>query len=131
MGDQCANVAKLVPLSGYQTPKDRQILDTAERMGKLARDEVTQAKDAFKTRQVTLGRDLVRQNAGIGRLNREIFNRAVEIGDDLDAREWAMFMVLIARALERIGDNAVEVAKQTTFVVTGLFGEFPDASQPA
>jgi hypothetical protein len=39
MGDQCANIAKLVPLSGYQTPKDRQILDTVERMGRPARDE--------------------------------------------------------------------------------------------
>ena len=88
---------QLVALFGYQTTKDRQILDTVERMGKLARDEVTQAKDAFKTRHVSsLG--TCRPNAGIGRLNREIFNRAVEIGDDLDAREWAMFMVLIARA---------------------------------
>ena len=118
-------------LSGYRAPNNRQILDTIERMGKLARDQVTQAKEAFKTRHVTLARNLIGQNAGIGRLNREIFNHAVEIGDDLDAREWAMFMILAARTLERIGDNAVEIAKQTTFIVTGLFREFPDESQPA
>jgi phosphate transport system protein len=131
MGDQCANIAKLVPLSGCLTAQDRQLLEAVERMGILARDQLTEAKDAFKTRHVSLARDLVGQSARLGRLNREIFNRAVEIGDDIDAREWAMFMILVARALERIGDNAVEIAKQTIFIVTGLFREFPDASQPA
>ena len=54
----------------------------------------------------------------------------VEVGDDLDTREWAMQMVLVARALERIGDNAVDIGEQTAFVVTGLFREFTDASHP-
>src|ERR1700674_2931196 len=47
MGDQCVNIAKLVPLSGYEAPKDKDILDSIERMGQLARAEVTQAKDSF------------------------------------------------------------------------------------
>ena len=33
MGDQCVNIAKLVPLSGYESPKDKDILDAIERMG--------------------------------------------------------------------------------------------------
>ena len=49
-------------------------------------------------------------------------------GEDPDTREWAMHMVLAARALERIGDNAVDIGEQTAFVVTGLFREFSDAS---
>ena len=82
-------------------------------------------------RRTLEGLDLVGQGAGIGPLNREIFNRAVEIGDHVDAREWAMFMILVARAVERIADNAVEIAEQTVFVVTGLFREFAVAPQPA
>ncbi len=39
-------------------------------------------------------------------------------------------MMLVARALERIGDNAVDIGEQVAFVVTGLFREFSDASQP-
>jgi phosphate transport system protein len=54
----------------------------------------------------------------------------VDIGDDADTREWAMFMILVARALERVGDNTVDVAEQVAFVVTGLFREFADASSP-
>jgi len=42
-----------------------------------------------------------------------------------------MLMILAARALERLGDNAVDIAEQTVFVVTGLFREFTDASEPA
>jgi phosphate transport system protein len=125
MGDQCVNIAKLVRLSGHEAPKDRDILDTIERMGQLARSQVSQAKEAFATRNVALAQDLVRLDGEINRLNREIFNRAVEVGDDLAVREWAMFMILVARCLQRVAGNTVDIAEQTVFVVTGLFREFP------
>ena len=130
MGDQCVNVAKLVPLSGYEAPKDKDILDAIERMGQLARQEVAEAKAAFSSRNVDLARDLLRQDSEINALQRKIFRRAVEVGDNLELREWAMFMVLVARCLERIGDNSVDIAEQVVFVVTGLFSEFADASTP-
>jgi phosphate transport system protein len=131
MGDQCVNIAKLIPLSGYESPKDKDILDSIERMGRHARSQVTQAKEAFASRNVELAQDLVRQDAEINRLNRAIFRRAVEIGEDLDTREWAMFMILVARALERVGDNTVDIAEQVVFVVTGLFRELSDATPTA
>jgi len=131
MGDQCVNIAKLVPLSGYESPKDKDILDSIERMGRHARSQVTQARDAFSSRNVELAQDLVRQDAEINRLNRAIFKRAVEIGDDVDTREWAMFMILVARALERVGDNTVDIAEQVVFVVTGLFREVSDSTPAA
>lgn len=124
MGDQCVNMAKLVPLTGYEAPKDMTILELMERMGQRARQQVLQTKEAFRTRHVSLAKDLARQDADVNRLNREIFQRAVDVGDEPEVREWAMFMTLMARCLERIGDNAVDVAEQTVFVVTGLFREF-------
>jgi phosphate transport system protein len=129
MGDQCVNIAKLIPLSGHDPPTDEQIIATLERMGTLVRSQVAQSKQCFALRDAALAEDLVRQDAEINRLNREIFARAVEIGDDLDRREWAAYMMLVARALERIGDNAVDIGEQTAFVVTGLFREFSDASR--
>ncbi len=130
MGDQCVNIAKLVPLSGYESPKDKDILDAIERMGQLARSQVTQARDALGGRNVELSQDLARQDEEINRLNRVIFKRAVEVGDEIDMREWGMFMILVARCLERIGDNTVDIAEQVVFVVTGLFREMADASTP-
>ncbi len=129
MGDQCVNIAKLLPVAGYEAPKDEEILTRIVKMGALARSEVGQAKQAFLLRDVELAEDLVRQDEQINRLNRECFQRAVETADDVDRREWAMTMMLVARALERIGDNAVDIGEQVAFVVTGLFREFSDASR--
>ncbi len=130
MGDQCVNMAKLVPLAGHEPPADQELLANLTRMGELAGSLVVQAKQAFERRDVGLAEDLVRQDDEIDRLNRASFARALEIGDDPDTREWAMHMMLVARCLERIGDNAVDIGEQTAFVVTGLFREFEDASHP-
>jgi phosphate transport system protein len=128
MGDQCVNIAKVMPLVGTNPPTDPQMMERIMRMGGLDRSEVAQAKQAFVLRDVSLAQDLVRQDEQINGLNREVFRRAVEIGTDEDRREWAMTMMLVARALERIGDNAVDIGEQVAFVVTGLFREFSDAS---
>jgi phosphate transport system protein len=130
MGDQCVNIAKLIPLSGHEPPVRRELLDTLLKMGAYARSEVTQCKAAFAARDVELAEDLVRQDRAINRLNRDTFRMAIEVGEDADTREWAMHMILVARALERIGDNAVDIGEQVAFVVTGLFREFSDSSQP-
>ena len=108
-----------------------EVLRALAKMGAHARSEVAQCKAAFAGREMGLAEDLVRQDRDINRLNREIFRMAIEIGDDPDTREWAMHMVLVARALERIGDNAVDIGEQVAFVVTGLFREFSDSSHPS
>ena len=100
-------------------------------MGRQTQTLISQAKRAFAERDVELARDLVRQDDVVDNLNRDCFRLALEIGDDADRREWAMTMLLAARAIERIGDNAVDIGEQVAFVVTGLFREFEDASHPA
>ena len=130
MGDQCVNMAKLVPLAGHEPPSDPGMLDLIQRMGDQARAQVVQCGQAFERRDVDMALDLVRQDDEIDRLNREVFRQALELGDDADRREWAMHMMLVGRCIERIGDNAVDIGEQTAFVVTGLFREFEDASHP-
>ena len=129
MGDQCVNVAKLIPLSGNHPPVDDELVAMIARMGALARSQVLCAKQAFALRDVALAEDLVRQDDELDALNRAIFGQAVRIGTDEDRREWAMHMMLVGRALERLGDNAVDIGEQVAFVVTGLFREFSDASR--
>jgi phosphate transport system protein len=130
MGDQCVNIAKLIPLSGNEPPTDEEMLKRIVRMGKQCRTLINQSKRAFSDRDVDLARDLVRQDDVVDNLNRECFRLAIQIGDDPDRREWAMTMMLAARSLERIGDNAVDIGEQVAYVVTGLFQEFEDASHP-
>jgi phosphate transport system protein len=130
MGDQCVNIAKLIPIAGHEPPADERMLKNLVTMGKSLRAQIRQAKRAFLERDIDMARDLVRQDDVIDNLNKECFRRAIEIGDEHDRREWAMTMMLVARALERIGDNAVDVGEQVAFLVTGLFREFEDASHP-
>ena len=131
MGDQCVNIAKILPLDGTEPPIDDHILGCILEMGRLARSEVVQAKLAFERRDADLAQDLVRQDEQVNRLQRTVFKQAIEAGVDQDRREWAMHMVIVARCLERIGDNAVDVGEQVAFMVTGLFREFSDSSHPA
>ena len=130
MGDQCVNMAKLVPLAGHEPPADDELLGNLARMGELARSLVVQCQAGLRAPRRRPGRG----PGAPGRRDRPAeprsFDRALDIGDDPDTREWAMHMMLVARCLERIGDNAVDIGEQTAFVVTGLFREFEDASHP-
>ena len=130
MGDQCVNIAKLIPLTGHEPPVQEEILGRVLRMGRAARDEVTLSRRAFAERDVSVAEALVQQDQTINALNREIFALAVAMGTDEDTREWAMTMTMAARAFERIGDNAVDIGEQTAFIVTGLFREFSASSHP-
>ena len=108
------------------------MLEYIFKMGRLARSEVEQCKQAFLLRDVEVAEDLVRQDEEINRLNRCVFSRAVEIGTDADRREWAMSMMLVARAIERIGDNAVDIGEQVAFVAhTGAVADGAVVAEPA
>jgi phosphate transport system protein len=111
MGDQCVNIAKVIPIAGHEPPADERIIKNIVTMGKQVGTQIT-------------------QDDVVDNLNKECFHIALEIGDDADRREWAMTMILVTRALERIGDNTVDIGEQVAFVVTGLFREFQDASHP-
>jgi phosphate transport system protein len=123
IGDQCVNIAKLIPLPENGAPRGHTISDRIQQMGAAAREELTLARRSFADRDCELAASLAKRDRAVDRLNREIFRLAVEAGEDANLREWAMTTTLIARALERIGGNAVDIAEQTIFVATGEFRE--------
>jgi phosphate transport system protein len=127
MGDQCANIAKLAPLSDREVQKDLGILELIETMGISARSAVLQCRDAFRKRDADMARDLVNLDIEVNRMNRSIFQRAADVGKDTELREWAMFMVLVARCLERISANTVDIAEQAIFVETGTYHDLGDS----
>jgi phosphate transport system protein len=130
MGDQCVNICKVIPMTGHEPPADPEMVKLILTMGTHTKSLLIQAKRAFIERNIDMARDLVVRDDVVDDLNRECFQLALAIGDDADKREWAMTMLLTARAIERIADNAVDIGEQVAFVVTGLFREFEDASHP-
>ena len=86
IGDLCVNIAKLVPLMG-EPPAERRATSwpRSRRPAHQARDQIKQAQLAFEQRNLNLAEDLVSQDDVIDRLNRQIFNEAVEIGGERSA----------------------------------------------
>jgi phosphate transport system protein len=131
IGDQCVNIAKLIVLSGPDAPLQGELLEKLARMGAIASALVVQCKAAFRDRDLVAATEMLEKAADVAKLNRDIFRSALELGEDTESREWATYMVLVARALERIADNAIDIGEQVAFVVTGLFQEFSDSFRPA
>src|SRR6266540_200934 len=67
----------------------------------------------------------------IDRANRRVVARILELGGDPEMREYGLRMVVVSRALERIGDHAVDIGEQTAYLLTAEFREFTDASHPS
>ena len=131
IGDQCASIATMVPLLGDRPPIDAGIAARIDAMGAQAQAQVRQARRSFAQRDVALATDLVGRDDTLDTLNREVFRRAIDVGGrDATLRGWATTMMLVARALERIGDNAVDIGEQTAFVVTGRLREPAPSSEP-
>jgi phosphate transport system protein len=131
IGDLTVNIAKMVRLMGEPPSGAEEIMAKVEAAGNQARDQIRQSHTAFKQRNVSLAENLVSQDDVIDRLNRQVFREAVEIGaNDDHSREWGAHVMLIARYIERIGDNTVDIGEQIAFVVSGEFREFTDASHP-
>ena len=132
MGDQCVNIAKLIPLSGHEPPVRAEILERLLRMG--ARGALGGRAGQGGLRRCatsTLAADLVRQDREVNRLNREVFRlgdrgrrrrRHARVGDAHDPRRRGRSS---ASATTRSTS-----ASRSAFVVTGLFREFSDASSP-
>lgn len=120
MGHQCASIAQLPRLAGVAAGATvAGPVACLRAMAPQAREQVLLARDAFAARDVALARALETRDDALDEANRECFRMALAIGDDRDTREWAMYMVLVARAIERIGDNAVDVGRSVEFVCSG------------
>ncbi|HET9003379.1 MAG TPA: PhoU domain-containing protein [Gemmatimonadaceae bacterium] len=128
MGDQCVNVCKVLLLAPEPPVDDLHLTERTVEMGRKARALSLESSKAFAARDVAAAERLCEVDDEIDALNREVFQIAVALAGDPEAREWAMRMTQIARAIERIGDNAVDIGEETAFVASGVYREFEDAS---
>jgi phosphate transport system protein len=83
----------------------------------LAGEQLRRAVQAFSERDCELVEQLVRSDDRLDGLNREICRLSLETRAGPQHRELAFRHVLIARSLERIGDNAVNIARHTAELV--------------
>jgi phosphate transport system protein len=129
MADYCVTIAKLVKLT-HDLPGDPSLIEAFGEMGSRAEEMIRVAVDSFAARDVARAETLVALDELIDRANRQAIEHVFAIPEDADARKWGLRMLIVSRCLERIGDHAVDIGEQTTYVVTGEFREFTDASRP-
>ena len=127
IGDQCVTIAKLTKLSSHLDTK-REVVEGLVEMGERCVEMVRVALNAFATREVEPAHGLHDLDELVDRANRQVFEEVLGYVNDVEALEWGMRQITVARCFERIGDNAVDIGEQTAFLVTGEFHEFTDAS---
>jgi phosphate transport system protein len=127
VGDQAVNVAKLYLVTRELPGSDAMRLQLRE-MGDRVVEMLRAAMQAFIQRDVMLAARLPELDDLVDRLNRASHLEALKLASDPRSLEWGLHMNLAARALERVGDYAVDIGEQVWFLVTGEFREFTDAS---
>jgi len=129
IGDQAVNIAKM-QLATKDLPGSDAMRRQLQEMGDIVVQMLRTAMEAFGKRDAKLAATLPEMDDPVDRLNRATHLEALKLADDPKALDWGLHMNLAARALERVGDNAVDIAEQVGFLVTGEFREFTDASHP-
>ncbi len=129
IGDQAVNIAK-IHLFTRDLPGNAVIEQQIAEMGDIVVDMVRTAMDALRRRDRELCLRLPGMDDPVDRLNRNMHFEVAKLAGDPPALDWGMQMNLAARALERVGDNAVDIGEQVSFLLTGEFVEFTDASHP-
>jgi phosphate transport system protein len=130
MADYCVTVAKLTKLMGDLNVSDERIAQSIEDMGQRAEQMIRVALDAFATRDAEKAQTLVELDELIDRANRNATENVLSLGDSPQEREYGLRMLVVSRCVERIGDHAVDIGEQVSYLVTGEFREFSDASHP-
>jgi len=125
MGDQCVNIAKMAQVTDGLPRADR-IVEQIREMGDLVRPMIRVAMESFVRHDRDEARLLPAMDEPIDRINRNMYREVVSCGDEPELLEWATRMMMVSRALERVGDQAVDVGEQVVFLVTGDFQEFSD-----
>ena len=122
-GDQAVNIAEMAELC-HGLPGSDRISQQIQEMSDLVRPMLRTAIESFIRRDADEARLLPAMDEPVDRLNTGMYREVVALGTDPRMLEWATHTMMAARALERIGDQAVDVGEQVVYLVTGELRDF-------
>ena len=126
MGDQCVNIAKIAQFN-EGLPRVERICDQIREMGDLVRPMIRASIEAYLRRDLDEAKLLPAMDQPVDRLNANMYKEIVAVAGSPEMLEWATKTLMAARALERVGDQAVDFAEQTAYLITGERAEFVEA----
>ena len=118
IADYAVTIAKMAQLTQGMAG-DPLLLADLRTMHAQADAIIDLAMEAVRTRNVEMAQELVARDQIVNEANRTTVVRLLDLGADATLREWSLRMLLVSRCLERIGDHAVDVGEQVTYLVTG------------
>jgi phosphate transport system protein len=126
MGDQCVNIAKMAHAT-EGLPRVDIIAEHLSEMGDLVRAMIRTGIESVVRRDSEEARLLPAMDEPVDRLNRDMYQEVVKSGPDPKRLEWATKAMMVSRALERVGDQVVDIGEQLAFLLTGERVEFDEA----
>lgn len=118
MSAQCKNISRAT-VENQGLPRVERISEQVREMADLVRPMIRTAIEAYVRRDIDEARLLPAMDEPVDRMNAGMYKEAVAVGSNPSQLEWAARMLLVSRALERIGDQAVDFAEQTAYLITG------------
>ena len=118
MSAQCANIAD-VAVANHELPSVDRINEQVQEMGDLVRPMIRTAIGAYVREDLDEARLLPAMDQPVDRINANMYKEAVAAAGSPQLLEWAAKMMLVSRALERVGDQCVDFAEQTAYLITG------------
>lgn len=119
MADLAVNIAKATKRTASRRGPQT-LYDLIQAQGNLVYRVLDATMEAFEKSDLELARKLEDLDEPIDHLYKQFFRELGRLQDEEDI-EWASSMVLAARYLERIADNAVDIGERIAYLVTGEF----------
>ena len=121
INDQAVNIVQRAQVLNTM-PLLKPLIDIP-RMGELAQSMVKDALDAFVRRDVNLAKDVGRRDEKLDLFRDQIFRELItyihEATGKPDSVDQAIYLILVSRHLERIGDNSSNIAENVSYLVDG------------
>ena len=121
INDQAVNIVQRAQVLNTM-PLLKPLIDIP-RMGELAQSMVKDALDAFVRRDVNLAKDVGRRDEKLDLFRDQIFRELItyihEATGKPDRVDQAIYLILVSRHLERIGDNSSNIAENVSYLVDG------------
>ena len=117
MADLAVNIAKAARRTAHR--KGPQTLcDLIQAQGNLVYRVIDATREALENRDLELTLKLPELDEPIDHLYKQFFRELSRLQDE-ESIDWASSMVLAARYLERIADNAVDIGERIAYLITG------------
>ena len=121
INDQAVNIVQRAQVLNTM-PLLKPLIDIP-RMGELAQSMVKDALDAFVRRDVNLAKNVGKRDEKLDLFRDQIFRELItyihEATGKPDSVDQAIYLILVSRHLERIGDNSSNIAENVSYLVDG------------